>query len=187
MRTHGPTPRGVGDRSRDARVLAAFVGTVPEPPTKTSPLGAGTLALPVAGAVVNINPYIALKADARPTGSPAKARMFEAKSKDPVGFKARYIRRVQSESGIFALKERYGRKLDTRLPMAQYNELSARCICHNIYCVLRAKHEFSLEPRFFMPQPTLWTPSAEEPDDSGLLDLAGVLHSNPMNETEEDR
>ena len=134
---------------------------------------------------LGMNPFLAFKKDARGRGSPAKERMYDLAQEHPAAFKRHYIQRVQAEAGFFALKERFGRKLDTRLPMAQYNELSARCICHNIYCVLRAKHELQIEPSFFLPTMVPVGLGVDDVDDDGLFGLGDVLHDHAMNDVEQ--
>jgi hypothetical protein len=101
---------------------------------------------------LGINPILAFKSDAPAHGNPAYERSYHFFQTDPDAWGKIYVNRVQAESSIFALKERWGRRLDCRLPMAQYNELSARCVCHNVYSLIRAVHEFGIDPAFYLPK-----------------------------------
>ena len=61
----------------------------------------------------------------------------------------RYGRRSLAESGMNAIKTRFGHSLRSRVPGAQFAELMLRLICHNVAQLIMAVQEFNVDPRYW--------------------------------------
>lgn len=139
-------------------------------------------------AAVGATPYIPFKTTSTGRGNSIMERMYFHFMTERDDFQKHYHRRVQVESAVEMLKERFGARLDTRVPSAQYAEITARCVCHNIYCLIRAILELGIEPRF-------WQPPAKAPDGGEPMHApcpsarlaqvhADLIGRSPANDTE---
>ncbi|HTR49110.1 MAG TPA: hypothetical protein VMJ10_00305 [Kofleriaceae bacterium] len=61
----------------------------------------------------------------------------------------RYAYRTLGESGMHAVKERFGYSLRSRVPHAMYAEIMLRLICHNVAQLILAVQEFNVDPRYW--------------------------------------
>jgi transposase len=78
-------------------------------------------------------------------------------------FLASYHRRSNVETTFAMIKARFGASVASRLPTARANETLARCIAHNLCCVVRAIFTAGLAPVFWQDAPAaLPAPLTEE-------------------------
>lgn len=68
-------------------------------------------------------------------------------------FLASYHRRSAVETTFAMIKARFGASVASRLPTARANEVLARCIAHNLVCVVRAIFTAGLAPVFWQDAP----------------------------------
>lgn len=64
----------------------------------------------------------------------------------------KYHRRSNSESTFHMVKTKFGAAVRSRLPVAQINEVLAKCVAHNLVCVAQALYEHGIEPAW-SPEP----------------------------------
>jgi transposase len=109
---------------------------------------ANLAAIEAAGA----SPFVAIKSNTTGKGSPAMERMFHHFSANKPDFLAHYHRRSNVEATFGAIKKKFGASVRSKLPIAQYNEVLLKVLCHNLTCLVHAIHELNVDPKF-------WTPS----------------------------
>lgn len=80
---------------------------------------------------------------------PAIKRMHDRFMDDQDFYWGRYAYRTLGESGMHAVKERFGYSLSSRVPHAQHAELMLRLICHNVAQLILAVQEFGVDPRYW--------------------------------------
>jgi len=76
-------------------------------------------------------------------------RLYERFKLDEDLYWERYGRRSLAESGMHAVKERFGYTLRSRAKPAQFAELMLRLICHNVAQLIMAVQEFQVDPRYW--------------------------------------
>lgn len=64
-------------------------------------------------------------------------------------FLAHYHRRSNAETAFHMVKAKFGPAVKSKLPVAQTNEVLAKCICHNLAVLVSCIYESGLEPRFW--------------------------------------
>lgn len=64
-------------------------------------------------------------------------------------FLPHYHRRSNVESVMWMLKSKFGASVRSKTPVAQMNEVLAKCLCHNLACVVQAIFAAGLAPRFW--------------------------------------
>jgi len=86
-------------------------------------------------------------------------------------FDAHYHRRSNVETTFAMIKRRFGGAVASRLPTARANEILARCVAHNLCCVVKAIFTAGLAPTFWpdapaaLPAPTPALALVEAVDD----------------------
>jgi len=80
---------------------------------------------------------------------PAIKRMHDRFMDDQDLYWDRYRYRTLAESGMHAVKERFGYSLRSRVPDAQFAEIMLRLICHNVAQLILAVQEFDIDPRYW--------------------------------------
>ena len=73
-----------------------------------------------------------------------------------------YHRRSNVETAFAMIKAKFGSAVASRLPTAQANEFLARCVAHNLCCVVKAIFTAGLAPTFWPNAPAA-LPSPVEP------------------------
>lgn len=64
-------------------------------------------------------------------------------------FLPHYHRRSNVESTMWMIKQKFGAKVSSKRPIAQVNEVLAKCLCHNLACVVKAIFTSGLAPQFW--------------------------------------
>lgn len=64
-------------------------------------------------------------------------------------FLPHYHRRSNVETTIGMLKQKFGAKVASKRPIAQMNEVLAKCLCHNLACLVKAIFVSGLAPQFW--------------------------------------
>ena len=85
---------------------------------------------------------------------PVIARLYHRFKADEDEYKRRYHRRSNVETVMYMVKERFGVRLRSRTPNAQYAEIVLKAICHDIACLVHAIHALEIDPKFWTPEPT---------------------------------
>jgi len=77
-------------------------------------------------------------------------------------FLPHYHRRSNVETVMWMIKSKFGGSVDSKKATAQVNEVLAKCLCHNLCCLVRAIFTAGLAPKFWQeavpaptPRPTL--------------------------------
>lgn len=105
------------------------------------------VAIEAAGAT----PYIPFKSNSTPTGNTeAWQRLWHCFSLNRQDFLAHYHQRSNVESTFGSIKKKFGGSVRSKLPVAQFNEVLLKCICHNLSMLVHAIHELQIEPKFWM-------------------------------------
>jgi transposase len=68
-------------------------------------------------------------------------------------FDQHYHRRSNVETAVHMIKSKFDAKISSRRPVAQINEVLAKCLCHNLVCVVKAIFMSGLAPRFWPDAP----------------------------------
>lgn len=68
-------------------------------------------------------------------------------------FLAHYHRRSNVETVFAMMKARFGASVASRLPTAQVNEVLAKCVAHNLCCLVKAIFTAGLAPAFWQDAP----------------------------------
>lgn len=76
-------------------------------------------------------------------------RLYERFKLDEDLYWERYGRRSLAESGMHAVKQRFGYTLSSRAKPAQFAEVMLRLICHNVAQLIMAVQEFEVDPRYW--------------------------------------
>lgn len=97
-------------------------------------------------------PYIAWKANSRETDKPNNElwnRMYHLFALNRREFLAKYGQRSNCETTFSMIKSKFGSVLRSKTETAQINEALAKCLCHNICCLISAIFELGVEPEFY--------------------------------------
>ncbi len=73
-------------------------------------------------------------------------------------FLASYHRRSNVETVMWMLKSALGAAVRSKSPVAQVNEVLAKCVCHNLACLVQAIFSAGLAPRFWQDAPAASPP-----------------------------
>lgn len=68
-------------------------------------------------------------------------------------FLPHYHRRSNVESVMWMIKSKFGASVRSKTPVAQMNEVLAKCLCHNLACLVQAIFTAGLAPRFWQDVP----------------------------------
>lgn len=100
----------------------------------------------------NAFPYIAWKSNSRITEKkPANElwnKLYHLFSLNREQFLSRYGQRSNNETTFSMLKMKFGGTLRSKSAVAQENEALAKCLCHNLCCLIQSMFEFGIEPEF---------------------------------------
>ena len=73
-------------------------------------------------------------------------------------FLPHYHRRSNVETVMWMLKSKFGAAVRSKTPVAQINEVLAKCVCHNLCCLVQAIFASGLAPRFWEDAPPATRP-----------------------------
>jgi transposase len=73
-------------------------------------------------------------------------------------FLPHYHRRSNVESTMWMIKSKFGGAVRSKTPIAQMNEVLAKCLCHNLACLVRAIFTAGLAPKFWQDAPAAAAP-----------------------------
>jgi transposase len=98
----------------------------------------------------NIRPFLAFRENSTTTrfSSSVWKRMYHYFQLNRAEFFKGYNKRNNAETTFHMLKSKFGSTLKSRNAAAQKNEALAKCICHNIVCLIHAMNEFGITPEF---------------------------------------
>lgn len=97
-------------------------------------------------------PYIPFKRNANPKSGGLWAKMYHLFHLQREQFESRYHLRSNVESTFSMLKAKFGDSVRSKLDVAMKNEVLAKCVCHNICCLIQSVHEFGIDPNFWGEQ-----------------------------------
>ena len=72
---------------------------------------------------------------------------------NPEKFLPHYHRRSNVESTMWMIKSKFGGAVRSKTPIAQMNEVLAKCLCHNLCCLVQAIFAAGLAPKFWQDAP----------------------------------
>ena len=94
-------------------------------------------------------PYIDFKVNATDKGKcDVWNRMFHYYSLNREGFMQHYHKRSNVETTFSMIKAKFGGFVQSKLPVAQTNEVLCKILCHNICCLIQSMCELGVEPSF---------------------------------------
>lgn len=94
-------------------------------------------------------PYIPFKRNANDDAGGLWARLFHFFSFNKDEFLPRYHQRSNAESTFSMVKAKFGDSVRSKTDVAMKNEVLAKCVCHNICCLISAMYELGLDPVFW--------------------------------------
>lgn len=98
-------------------------------------------------------PYIPMKSNSRLRGgTEAWRRLWHMYSYRREEFLPHYHRRSNVESTFSSIKRKFGGSVRSKLPVAQFNEVLLKCLCHNLSMLVHSFHELGIEPQFNLAQ-----------------------------------
>lgn len=80
------------------------------------------------------------------SGDPLWTRLYHFYSLNKEWFDPAYHPRSNSESTNAMIKTKFGERLRSRTPAAQFNELLCKVLCHNICVTIQAYYELGIDP-----------------------------------------
>lgn len=117
-----------------------------------------------AAAALGVDLYMPFKVDSRERNpkrkrSRAWEKAFRYFHDHREEFLQHYHLRSNAESTMQMLKSKFGTSVRARTQTGQFNELLARCLCHNICVLIRSKYEYGIEIDFHsrIPDPGPWS------------------------------
>jgi len=93
-------------------------------------------------------PYYAFKSNSTGTSSPEMARLYHTFMADQARYLDEYHDRSNVEAAFSMLKQEFGGFVRARKPIAQYNEILCKVICHNLSCIVTAMYEMGIDAKF---------------------------------------
>ncbi len=93
-------------------------------------------------------PYIPFKLNSQGEGPDAWKRMWHLFSFKQDEFAKHYHRRSNVESTFSMMKRKFGGSVRSKLPVAQFNEVLCKVLCHNLSVLVHEMHELGVEPIF---------------------------------------
>jgi transposase len=94
-------------------------------------------------------PLIPFKSSATPAAGGLWAKMFHYFQLHRDEFDNRYHKRSNVESTFSMVKAKFGDGCRSKLDIAMKNEVLAKCVCHNLCCLIQSMHEFGIDPSFW--------------------------------------
>jgi transposase len=83
------------------------------------------------------------------SGDPLWTRLYHFYSLNTEWFERLYHQRSNAESTNAMIKTKFGERIRSRTPVAQFNELLCKVLCHNICVTIQAYYELGLEPTYW--------------------------------------
>ena len=99
---------------------------------------------------VGAQPFIPFKSNSTTGGSGAWGRLYHLYSLNREDFMKHYHARSNVESTFSAIKRKFGPGVRSKTPVAQFNEVYLKCLCHNLSMLVHSIHELGVEPRFWL-------------------------------------
>lgn len=93
-------------------------------------------------------PYIPFKSDSTDEAGGLWSKCFHFFNYQREAFLARYHQRSNVESTFSMLKAKFGDAVRSKTDVAMKNEVLAKCLCHNICCLISAIYELGMSPVF---------------------------------------
>jgi hypothetical protein len=156
--THGiiaiqPTEPNVGDSPMLPELLARTIQNGHQPRELSA--DAAYLSSENISAIeaVSADAFIAFRSNTTGASSPILRRLYHKFMSDQEAYMQHYHRRSNVETVMYMVKERFGGRLRSRRPNAQYVEIMLKAICHDIACLVHAIHELHIDPKFWTPSP----------------------------------
>jgi transposase len=87
--------------------------------------------------------------------NPIVKRLYNRMCADREDYARHYHQRSLAETGNSMIKTRFGHRLRSRVPNAQYAEAMLRVISHNVACLVQAVDELKIEARYWTSTPQL--------------------------------
>jgi len=146
-----PTEPDVGDAPMLAPLLTRAIENGHHPREVTA--DAAYLSSEVVAAIeaVNAQPFIAFREGVTGVSRPIIAKLYHRFMADQEEYMRKYHRRSNVETVMHMCKERFGGRLRSRRPSAQYAEIMLKAICHDVACLVTAIHELEIDPKFWTP------------------------------------
>lgn len=102
----------------------------------------------------NAFPYIAWKSNSTMSACSKKNelwnKLFHLFSLNREEFLKKYGQRSNCETAFSMLKMKFGGILRNKTSVSQENEALAKCLCHNICCLVQSMFELGIEPDFYV-------------------------------------
>jgi transposase len=98
-------------------------------------------------------PYIPFKENTTGKGPELWRHLYAFYMVNRPVFLAHYHRRSNVESTFSMIKAKFGASVRSKLPVAQVNEVLAKCLCHNLACLVSSMYETGLKPQFWNEAP----------------------------------
>jgi predicted nucleic acid-binding Zn finger protein len=95
-----------------------------------------------------VTPYIPFKKNSSDAAGGLWAQMYHYFHLHRDEFDAHYHQRSNVESTFSMVKAKFGDGCRSKLDVAMKNEVLAKCLCHNLCCVIQSMHEFGIDPTF---------------------------------------
>lgn len=106
-------------------------------------------------AAVGAEPYIPFKARTNGIGNKYDSlwhRMWSYYQYRRSEFLAHYHKRSNAETTVAMIKQKFGTRIRSKLPVAQVNEVLCKVLAHNICVLVRSIYELKLEPFLGAPK-----------------------------------
>src|SRR5207248_11076613 len=94
-------------------------------------------------------PYIPFRDNSTGEGPALWRQMYAHFMLRRPDFLAHYHARSNSEAVFWMMKSTLGASVRAKLPVAQANEVLAKCLLHNLRCLVYAIYESNLKPQFW--------------------------------------
>ena len=109
---------------------------------------------------VGATPYIPFKINSTGDGPLLLRKMYAHFMVHSADFNNHYHRRSNVESVFWMVKSKLGASVRSKTPVAQTNELLAKCVLHNLCCIVNAIYESGITPEFWQDVPATSTTEA---------------------------
>lgn len=97
-------------------------------------------------------PYIPFKRNAIEDSGGWWAKLVHFFSLNKEEFLTHYHRRSNAESTFSMVKAKFRDHVRSKTDVAMRNEVLAKCLCHNVCCIISAMFELGLDPGFWKSQ-----------------------------------
>ena len=94
-------------------------------------------------------PYIPFKSNSTGIGPELWRRMWHFYQFNRQDFLAHYHKRSNVETAFSMIKAKFGGAVRSKKPVAQFNEILCKVICHNLCVLIQSIYELGIEPTFW--------------------------------------